>query len=65
MPKISRQRNVEVVKFTPSPQERISARRTVEQYLDVSVEIDKNVLSGFLRGYVSRSVENICSVTSS
>ena len=42
VPKISLQRSVEVVKTTS--QERISARRTVEQYLDVSAEVDKNVL---------------------
>ena len=64
VPKISCQRSVEVVKNTP--QERISARRTVEQYLDVSAEVDKNILqeriSEGMRDQISR---NISSVTSS
>ena len=61
MPKISRQRSVEVVKNYPLLSHSLPGADfcTVEQHLDVSVEVDKNVvlerISEGMRDQISRT----------
>ena len=53
-----------VIKVPETASQDRRLQRTVEQYLGVSADVDKNVLQErFLRGCVIRSTENICSVT--